>query len=173
MATRSHPQRARGTAPQRGSPLYAASPLSTGPLSLSPRKPHTSSPSLTVKSHLQQSLHRPHLSHISENPLRDTTNHPRLDFSWGCLILIFLCAAGEMPSANPATLAQSVERLTRNEQVVSSILTSGSSTLGRFASLGFCILADRRRPDHDQSHDYGLPSNGRHPICSTREWRNW
>ena len=53
---------------------------------------------------------------------RDTTANPPIG--------LFLCAAGEMPSANQATLAQSVERLTRNEQVVSSILTSGSDALG-------------------------------------------
>ena len=48
-----------------------------------------------------------------------------------------------MQSTSIATLAQSVERLTRNEQVVSSILTSGSTTLDGFARLGFCISAGR------------------------------
>ena len=46
-----------------------------------------------------------------------------------------------MPPANQATLAQSVERLTRNEQVVSSILTSGSNTLGWFVHLGVLHIA--------------------------------
>ena len=46
-----------------------------------------------------------------------------------------------------ATLAQSVERLTRNEQVDSSILSSGSTALDvrRFSEhLGFCICASVR-----------------------------
>ena len=49
-----------------------------------------------------------------------------------------------MLTGHCATLAQSVERLTRNEQVDSSILSSGSTALDvrRFSEhLGFCICA--------------------------------
>ena len=60
--------------------------------------------------------------------------------------LYVLCADGVcLPGI--ATLAQSVERLTRNEQVDSSILSSGSTALDvrRFSEhLGFCICASVR-----------------------------
>ena len=52
-----------------------------------------------------------------------------------------------MLTGHCATLAQSVERLTRNEQVDSSILSSGSTALDvrRFSEhLGFCICASVR-----------------------------
>ena len=68
--------------------------------------------------------------------------------------LCVLCADGVcLPGI--ATLAQSVERLTRNEQVDSSILSSGSSTLG--------VKASRVLHIRSVSFRYGY----------LREWRNW
>ena len=68
--------------------------------------------------------------------------------------LYVLCADGVcLPGI--ATLAQSVERLTRNEQVDSSILSSGSSALG--------VKASRVLRIRSVSLRYGY----------LREWRNW
>lgn len=69
-------------------------------------------------------------------------------------MLYVLCADGVcLPGI--ATLAQSVERLTRNEQVDSSILSSGSSALG--------VKASRVLRIRSVSLRYGY----------LREWRNW
>lgn len=65
-----------------------------------------------------------------------------------------------------ATLAQSVERLTRNEQVGSSILPSGSP---------------KSRP-HDRDFSFGAAGASidallsmvmRCAVPKSREWRNW
>ncbi len=45
---------------------------------------------------------------------------------WGVHYTFIVVRGSRMLPTSKATLAQSVERLTRNEQVVSSILTSGS-----------------------------------------------
>lgn len=71
---------------------------------------------------------------------RTTTQTPRsFGFFHGMPYTYCFVRGWRTPSARQATLAQSVERLTRNEQVVSSILTSGSTALGWFVRLGFCI----------------------------------
>ena len=68
--------------------------------------------------------------------------------------LYVLCADGVCFRALPL-LAQSVERLTRNEQVDSSILSSGSSALD--------VKASRVSRIRSVSPRYGY----------LREWRNW
>ena len=84
---------------------------------------------------------------------RTTTQAPRsFGFFHGMPYTYCFVRGWRTPSARQATLAQSVERLTRNEQVVSSILTSGSTALGWFVRLGFCIwscgltVSDRLQP---------------------------
>ena len=80
----------------------------------------------------------------------------RRGFAWGETFWYALCLVrGWRVLPGIATLAQSVERLTRNEQVDSSILSSGSSALG--------VKASRVLRIRSVSLRYGY----------LREWRNW
>ena len=104
------------------------------------------------------------MRHPARHPRRDTPTRRHTTRRF-CVFrampyTLHLVHGSRMLSKHDATLAQSVERLTRNEQVVSSILTSGSVTPDRKVrgfSFSDCVVRDSRPRAPHAPHATGHP----------------